>query len=69
MTRDDLDGMLWRTGASVRRTVFAVVGVVPGPGDVLIGMLDTAELAVAGVTAHNDQVRRALHERVGHEDR
>ena len=64
MTRDDVDGLLWRTGATVRRTVFAVVGLLPGPGDVLIGMMDTAELAVDVVTAHNDRVRRDLAERV-----
>jgi hypothetical protein len=42
----------WRVGASIGRTIYAVVG----NGDRVIGMLDSRELAAEAVRAHNAQI-------------
>lgn len=43
----------WRTGRKVGRTIYARVGPLAGDRDVLIGMMDTPELAREVVNAHN----------------
>lgn len=47
----------WRTGTSVGRTIY---GCPPGAshrnGEVLIGLMDTPELAREAVAAHNSHV-------------
>jgi hypothetical protein len=45
--------MLWRTGRSVGRTIYAQPGPDPSDDDPLIGVMDTAELAAEAVGAHN----------------
>lgn len=48
--------MPWRTGRHVGRTVYVQAGEDPSDTDMLIGMLDTPELAEAAVRAHNAEV-------------
>jgi hypothetical protein len=48
--------LLWRTGRHVHRTVYAVVGSMPGDTDMLIGLMDTRALAEAAVKGHNLQM-------------
>ena len=43
----------WRTGRKVGRTLYAMVGDEPTDHDLLIGMMDTRDLAAAAVDAHN----------------
>jgi hypothetical protein len=43
----------WRRGRKVGRTIYARLGDEPSDADVLIGMLDTPELAREAVDAHN----------------
>ncbi len=43
----------WRVGRKAGRTIYAMKGNRPSDDDVLIGMLDTPELAKAAVEAHN----------------
>ena len=47
----------WRVGQKVGRTVYAMVAESASDDDVLIGMMDTPELAAVVVNAHN-----ALHQ-------
>lgn len=49
----------WRVGRKVGRTVYAMVDNRPSDDDVLIGLMDTAELARAAVLAHNTVLRRS----------
>lgn len=53
MTISDPLDLRWRVGQPVGRTIYAVVGAEPSDDDVLIGMMDTAELAGEACTAHN----------------
>lgn len=46
----------WRVGRKVGRTVYAQTGDTPGDHDVLIGMMDTPELAASVVADHNRSV-------------
>ena len=48
-----LGNLPWRIGRSVGRTVYAQLGPDPSDVDVLIGMMDSRELAHAAVYAHN----------------
>lgn len=54
----------WRTGGSVGRTIYAVHGVGgqeharDDEFDVLIGMMDTAQLAEAVVVSHNEWLKK-----------
>lgn len=48
-----LDLLPWRTGRKVGRNLYAQVDDEPGVRDVDIGRMDTTELAVAVVEAHN----------------
>lgn len=43
----------WRTGTSLGRTVYAQLGSEPSKADVLLGMMDTRELAELVVSEHN----------------
>lgn len=45
--------LLWRTGRHAGRTIYVQVHDGPARGDVVIGMMDTAELAQHVVDAHN----------------
>lgn len=49
----------WRTGRKVGRTIYAVVGDAPDDRDLLIGMMDTRELADEAVLSHNAALRTA----------
>ncbi len=53
---DDLIKSPWRCGRKVGRTIYAQIGSEPGEDDLLIGMMDSPELALAVVEAHNDAV-------------
>lgn len=52
-----LGNLRWRTGRSVGRTIYAVVGDGPSDEDILIGMVDSPELAQAAVYGHNLHLR------------
>jgi hypothetical protein len=57
--KEGLERVRWRVGRSVGRTIYAVVEAPPAvAGDVLIGMLDTKELAAAAVRDHNAALER-----------
>lgn len=43
----------WRVGQSLGRTVYAQIGPEPSKTDVLLGMMDTRELAELVVFEHN----------------
>jgi 6-pyruvoyltetrahydropterin/6-carboxytetrahydropterin synthase len=43
----------WRTGRRVGRTIYAQAGPEPSDDDLLIGVMDTPELAAEAVDAHN----------------
>jgi hypothetical protein len=43
----------WRTGRKIGRTLYAVTGPEASDDDVLIGMMDTPELAAEACAAHN----------------
>lgn len=45
--------MTWRVGSSVGRTIYRQVGADPSKADVLIGVMDTPELARLVVDAVN----------------
>lgn len=47
------EGVLWRTGRKVRRTIYAQIGSEPSDDDVLIGVMDTPALAENAVASHN----------------
>ena len=53
MMTPDLASLPWRVGRHVGRTVYAVMGTEASDDDVLIGTMDTRELAVEVVDAHN----------------
>jgi hypothetical protein len=43
----------WRVGRRVGRTIYAIAGTVASDADVLIGVMDTRELARHVVDVHN----------------
>lgn len=43
----------WRVGRKLGRTVYVQMGASPDDGDLLIGVMDTPELAAHSVAAHN----------------
>ena len=51
----------WRVGRSVGRTIYRMVGPEASKADVLIGMMDTPELAAHVVEAVNAQRSRLTH--------
>lgn len=53
-----LEEQRWRVGRSLGRTVYAQIGSEPSKADVLLGMMDTRELAELVVSEHNRLVRR-----------
>lgn len=48
----------WRVGRSIGRTVYAMVGEIPSKRDVVIGMMDSRELAERAVADHNAALGR-----------
>lgn len=60
---DPYDGPVpaWRVGRSVGRTIYRMVGPEASKQDVLIGMMDTPELAAQVVEAVNAQRARLKH--------
>jgi hypothetical protein len=58
---DGLPMPLWRVGRSVGRTVYRMVGPNASKDDVLIGMMDTPELAKQVVEAVNAMRTRLKH--------
>lgn len=46
-------GRPWRTGRKLGRTVYVQVGPEPSDDDLLIGMMDTPEIATEAAGAHN----------------
>lgn len=57
---DDLTKRLWRCGRKVGRTIYAQTGDEPSDDDLLIGVMDSLELALAAVEAHNEIVTAAV---------
>lgn len=53
----DVDDVLlkvrWRVGRRVGRTLYAQISPSPDDADILIGVLDTTELAKEAAAAHN----------------
>lgn len=47
----------WRVGHKIGRTVYAVIGPEAADDDVVLGMMDTCELAAEVVAAHNHRLR------------
>lgn len=43
----------WRVGRKLGRTIYAQLNSEPSDGDLLIGVMDTRELAIIVVQAHN----------------
>lgn len=62
-TTDPYDGPVpaWRTGRSVGRTVYRMVGAEAAKADILIGVMDTPDLAAQVVAAVNEQRSRLKH--------
>ena len=43
----------WRQGRKVGRTIYVQIGAEPSDHDILIGMMDSPELAQEAVSGHN----------------
>lgn len=59
-TNDDKGRLPWRVGRSVGRTIYQQIGPEPSKEDVLIGIMDTPELAyrvVRAINAHEKGIR------------
>lgn len=56
-TAPDLLKLPWRVGRHVGRTIYAMVNVETSDADVLIGVMDSRELAEAACLAHNFELR------------
>jgi hypothetical protein len=50
------DRLPWRVGRKVGRTIYQQVGPEPSDDDVLIGVMDTPDLAWQAVAAHNFRI-------------
>jgi hypothetical protein len=50
----------WRTGRKAGRTIYAQLGADPDDEDILIGVMDTPNLAREVVTEHNAARRARL---------
>jgi hypothetical protein len=48
---------MWRTGRSVGRTIYAMLGLIPDDSDELIGVMDTPALAREAVECHNRRLK------------
>ena len=55
----DLLALPWRAGRKVGRTIYAMAGGEASDDDVLIGMMDSPELAAEACAAHNALLARA----------
>jgi hypothetical protein len=53
MDERDYPKVLWRTGRTVGRTIYAMRSDVPSDTDPLIGLMDTPATASEAVSAHN----------------
>ena len=62
-TTDPYEGPVpaWRVGRSVGRTLYRMAGAEASKADVLIGVMDTPELAAQVVAAVNEQRSRLTH--------
>ena len=54
-----LETMRWRVGRTLGRTIYAQVRTDPSKDDVLLGLMETRELAELVVDMHNDAFDRA----------
>jgi len=52
----------WRVGRKVGRTIYAIVETETADHDVLIGTMDTIELAKEAVRGHNAQFDGEAHD-------
>ena len=52
--------LAWRVGRKLGRTLYAMHGTEPSDDDVLIGCLDSAEIAAEAVRSHNERLSRVL---------
>jgi hypothetical protein len=52
-TAPEREGTIWRAGRSVGRTIYLQVGGEPSKADLLIGVMDSGELAARVITDHN----------------
>lgn len=50
--------VLWRTGRTVGRTIYAMRTDTPTDTDPLIGLMDSVALAKAAVDGHNQLIER-----------
>lgn len=57
--REDPTRAPWRVGRRVGRTIYQQLWAQPTDGDLLIGVMDTPELAQEAVWCHNDRLRPA----------
>lgn len=46
----------WRVGRKLKRTIYAMIGTQPADHDILLGMMDTEEIAQQVVRDHNAQL-------------
>jgi hypothetical protein len=53
MRENELIAARWRVGRKLGRTIYAQLGPYPSDEDILIGMVDSTELAVCIVREHN----------------
>lgn len=51
----------WRPGRKVGRTLYAMVGDEPSDDDILIGLVDSSELAAHICRDHNLALNLSLH--------
>jgi hypothetical protein len=48
----------WRVGRHLGRTIYEMVGEAPSDEDIFIGIMETKELALLVISAHNYAVKR-----------
>lgn len=58
LTDGECYGLPWRAGRSVGRTLYVVVNDEASKSDVLIGLVDTVEIAAHIVRVHNAWLQR-----------
>jgi hypothetical protein len=57
MDTGDLVIRPWRIGRRVGRTIYVMTGDEPSDDDILIGMMDHANIAAVAVLAHNNTLK------------
>lgn len=55
----DLASLPWRTGRHQGRAVYAQLGDAASRSDLLIGVMDSPELAAEACSAHNERLKVA----------